>query len=85
MARFLEDVVVSQHGPSVDLQQAAAELNIEPWRLSRLGRYLRIDVHDKCIPRSEIERARGETNSDNRYLVVLQWLLGEFRAQHDLP
>lgn len=75
--------MVSQQGSPVTLQQAATELNIEAWRMSRLGRYLRIDVDDRCIPRTEVERARSEECSDSRYLVILRWLLGEFRARHE--
>lgn len=78
-----EDVVASQQKPSLNLQQAAAELNIEPWRMSRLGRYLRIDADDKCIPWGQIDQARGKDSPDSRYLVILHWLLGEFRARHE--
>jgi hypothetical protein len=75
--------VESQQQPSVTLQQAAAELTIEPWRLARLGRYLRIDATDRCIPRSQIELAHREGSPDGRYLVILHWLLREFRARHE--
>lgn len=64
-----------------DLRQTAHELNIEPWRMSRLGRYLHIDADDKCIPVAEIERARAQTRPDDRYMIILHWLLGEFRAR----
>ncbi len=77
----IEGTVVSQQESLLNLQQAAAELNIEPWRMSRLGRYLRIDADDRCIPREQIEQARREESPDSRYLVVLHWLLGEFRAR----
>jgi hypothetical protein len=77
-------MVIGPDAP-VTLRQAATELNIEPWRLSRLGRYLRIDADDKCIPRSEIHRALASDSPDGRYLVILHWLLGEFRARHEHP
>jgi hypothetical protein len=51
--------------------------------MARLGRYLRIDANDKCIPREEVERARRESGPDDRYLVILHCLLGEFRARHE--
>lgn len=72
-----------QSDSSLTLRQAAAELNIEPWRMSRLGRYLRIDADDKCIPRSQIEHALDSESPDGRYLVILHWLLGEFRTRHN--
>jgi hypothetical protein len=67
----------------LSLRQAATELDVEPWRMARLGRYLRIDANDKCIPREEVERARRESGPDDRYLVILHCLLGEFRARHE--
>lgn len=72
-----------QPDSSLTLRQTAAELNIEPWRMARLGRYLRIDADDKCVPRTEIDRARGEVDADGRYMVILHWLLGEFRTRHE--
>lgn len=51
--------------------------------MARLGRYLRIDADDKCVPRTEIDRARGEVDADGRYMVILHWLLGEFRTRHE--
>jgi hypothetical protein len=74
--------VVSPQQSSFTLQQAAAALDIEPWRMSRLGRYLRIDVDDKCIPHAKIESAGKEDSADKRYMVVVNWLLGELRTRH---
>lgn len=57
------------------LRATAEALDLESWRLSRLGRYLHIMSGTPCIPRTVVARARAESDWEQRYQVVLDWLL----------
>jgi hypothetical protein len=60
----------------LNLWEAADELDIEAWRLSRLGRYLRIDPGEKRIPANEIRSIATLAEPEHRFAAVRSWLLG---------
>ncbi len=59
----------------LNLWETADALDIESWRLSRLGRYLRIDPSEKRIPVADVQRFSEETDPESRYAAVRTWLL----------
>lgn len=63
----------------LSLHQVAEALQIEPIRLYRLGRHFRRAPGDPCVPRSVIERARAETETETRYHLILEWFLTQVR------
>lgn len=60
---------------ALNLREAADALGIEPWRLSRLGRYLGLDPREKCLPREEMLRIFQEDGVEDRYCALRLWLL----------
>jgi hypothetical protein len=64
----------------LSLRQAAEALELEPQRLYRLGRYLRLAPGDPCLPPAVVARARAETGDEERYSAILDWLLGRLRG-----
>lgn len=61
------------------LRDAAAALDIEPWRMARLGRYLHIMPMDPVVPTAELERIRQQASSEDRYSAIRTWLLDACR------
>ena len=68
-------------GEILSLREAADVLGIEPWRLSRLGRYLGIDAGDKCVPRGAVHQMAEEASVEQRYCVLRQWLLDTLHSR----
>lgn len=72
-------------GKGLTLRETADVLEIEPWRVSRLGRYLNIDPAAKCVPCPEVERMRQASDMESRYRALLHWLLEGVRADVSPP
>jgi len=68
-------------GEDLSLREAADMLGIEPWRLSRLGRFVGIDPSKKCVPRREVQRMVLSPAVDDRYAALREWVLGSLRQQ----
>lgn len=60
---------------TLNLHEAADALEIEPWKLARLGRYLGIDPVEKCIPRDLVQRSTQADTEEDRYRELRHWLL----------
>jgi hypothetical protein len=65
----------------LNLWEAADALDIESWRLSRLGRYLRMDPADKRIPAAEVQRFSELEDAERRYAALRTWLLDTLPGQ----
>jgi hypothetical protein len=59
----------------LSLRDTADALELGSVRLLRLGRYLHIVPGDKCIPVDVVIRAKAEADGEQRYRMVLGWLL----------
>lgn len=65
----------------LNLWEAADALDIESWRLSRLGRYLRLDPADKRIPAAEVRRFSELSDPEHRYAAIRTWLIDTLPGQ----
>jgi hypothetical protein len=65
----------------LNLWEAADELHIEAWRLSRLGRYLRLDPSEKRIPVDDVREMAALGDPEHRYAAVRSWLLGRVNGR----
>ena len=65
----------------LSLRDTADALELESARLLRLGRYLHMTPGDKCIPDDVISRAKAEADGEQRYRMVLGWLLEQFAVE----
>jgi hypothetical protein len=68
-------------GEVLSLRETADALDIEPWRVFRLGRYLGIDPAEKRIPLAEVERISRSDRVEDRFSGVRTWLLGSMRKR----
>lgn len=59
----------------LNLWEAADALDIESWRLSRLGRYLRMDPAEKRIPQATVQGFSALADPEVRYAALRSWLL----------
>jgi hypothetical protein len=59
----------------LSLRDAADALELERVRLFRLGHYLHLAPGDPCLSPEVILRAYAEPEAEQRYHVVLDWLL----------
>jgi hypothetical protein len=60
---------------SLSLRETANALDLDTQRVLRLGRYLCISTGDQCLPPDVVTRARSELDCEQRYRMVLEWLL----------
>ena len=66
-----------------NLRQAADALDLDRLRLIRLGHHLHLAPGDPCIPTFVIQHARTEEGEEQRYRLILSWLL-EHQGPHAL-
>jgi hypothetical protein len=59
------------HRAYLSLREAADELDVERWKLARLGLW----SGEKCIPVREVRQAKEEVDPEKRVAVIRQWLL----------
>ncbi len=57
------------------VREAAGELGLEPERVARLARWLKLDPREQCIPREEVQRLHDVTDGEERYDALRRWLL----------
>lgn len=65
------------------INDAADMLDLDRMRVQRLGRYLHLTPADRCIPDTVIECARSQANQDERYHILLDWLLGAAQSSSE--
>ena len=65
--------------PTLNLWEAADALGIEPWRLSRLARYLGIDPGEKRMPSGAVQDMAREKQEEARYCAVRRWLISSIQ------
>jgi hypothetical protein len=63
------------------VRDAAEELDLEPERVARLARWLKLDPREQFIPREEVQRLLHEADAEERYNALRCWLLGHL-PQH---